>query len=174
MTPRAVLIGLPGSGKTTTGRRLANLLELSFADADHLIEVHAGRSVEAIFESGGEAGFRVIEAEVIADAMAHFDGILALGGGAILTESTRRLLGDSGVRVVWLRSSVRSLARRVGDGHGRPLLAGDARQRLIELAAAREPIYRSVATDILASDRRSSSKVAIEIMSLLSASSVVS
>ncbi len=93
--------------------------------------------------------------------------MLALGGGAILTESTRAALARSGVPVIWLHSSIRSLSRRVGDGRGRPLLAGDARRRLAELAGAREPIYRAVATATVATDRRSSSKVAAEIIGLL-------
>jgi shikimate kinase len=169
VSPRVVLIGLPGSGKTTSGRRLANILAVSFADSDHLIEASDGRTVEAIFSADGEDGFRAIEAGVIADAMAGFDGVLALGGGAILTESTRDALRAAGVAVVWLRSSIRNLSRRVGDGRGRPLLAGDARRRLGELAAAREPIYEQVATHIVVTDRRSSSKVAVEIAALLEA-----
>jgi shikimate kinase len=167
MTPRVVLIGLPGSGKTTSGRRLANLLGVTFADSDQLIEAQTGRAVPAIFERDGEAGFRRIEAEVIANALGGFDGVLALGGGAVLTEATRVALAESGVRVVLLRSSIRSLSRRVGDGRGRPLLAGDSRQRLVELSAAREPIYRAAATDTVSTDRRSSSKVAADIAALL-------
>jgi shikimate kinase len=165
--PRAILIGLPGSGKTTSGRRLATLLGVGFADSDHLLEARTGTTIAAIFETEGEARFREIEAEVIADALTGFDGVLALGGGAILTESTRQALARSGLPVVLLWSSIRSLARRVGDGRGRPLLAGDPRQRLAELAAAREPLYRAVATNVVLTDRRSSAKVAAEILALL-------
>ena len=167
MKPRAVLIGLPGSGKTTSGRRLANLLKVPFADSDHLVEEQTGRTVEAIFAADGEAAFRALEAEVIADALVGFDGVLALGGGAILTESTRAAIAASGVPVVLLRSSIRSLARRVGDGRGRPLLAGDTRRQLIELATAREPIYRAAATAVVTTDRRSSAKVAADIAAVL-------
>ena len=167
MKPRAVLIGLPGSGKTTTGKRLAGLLDVAFADSDHLIEAQTGRSVEAIFAADGEAGFRLVEAGVIATALTNFDGVLALGGGAILTESTRDALAESRVPVILLHSSIRSLSRRVGDGRGRPLLAGDARRRLVELATAREPLYRAVATTVIATDRRSSSKVAAEVAALV-------
>jgi shikimate kinase len=167
--PRAVLIGLPGSGKTTSGRRLASLLAVPFADSDHLVEERAGRPVQAIFAADGEAAFRAIEAEVIAEALTSFDGVLALGGGAILTESTRAAIRAADVSVVLLRSSIRSLSRRVGDGHCRPLLAGDTRRRLIELAAAREPVYRAAATIVVATDRRSSAKVAADIAALLDA-----
>ena len=172
MKPRVVLTGLPGSGKTTTGRRLANVLGVSFADSDHLIEADTGQTVETIFANDGEMAFREIEARVIAAALTTFDGVLALGGGAILAESTRRVLAESGVPIVLLRSSIRSLSRRVGDGRGRPLLAGDARRRLVELAAAREPLYQSIATSTVMTDRRSSSKVAAEIAALLDAAGV--
>jgi shikimate kinase len=167
VSPRAVLVGLPGTGKTTTGRRLAAKLTVPFADSDALVEARAGRSVQDVFATDGEAAFRDLEAEVIGVALAGFDGVLALGGGAVLTESTRAALAASGVPVVLLRSSLRTLRRRVGDGHGRPLLAGNAATRLSALAAAREPLYRQVATHVVTTDRRSSSRVAIEIASLL-------
>jgi shikimate kinase len=172
--PRAVLVGLPGTGKTTSGRRVAALLDVAFADSDQLIEARAGRTVQEIFQSDGEAGFRTIEADVIADALIAFPGVLALGGGAVLTESTRRALDRSAVPVVLLRSSIRTLSRRVGDGRGRPLLAGDPRRRLIALASAREPLYRSVATIVVDTDRRSAGRVAAEIVQLLAESAMTS
>ncbi len=93
MKPRAVLIGLPGSGKTTTGKRLAGLLGVTFVDSDHLVEEQAARTIESIFAADGEPAFRVLEAATIAAALTNFDGVLALGGGAIITESTREALG---------------------------------------------------------------------------------
>jgi shikimate kinase len=172
MSPRAVLVGLPGAGKTTTGRRLANRLGVPFADSDMLIESSDGRSVPAIFEADGEERFREIEAITIAGALADFDGVLALGGGAVLTDSTRAALAACGVPVILLRSSVRTLSRRVGDGRGRPLLngaknAGALSSKLGRLASAREPLYREVATHVISTDRRSSAKVATEIAELL-------
>jgi shikimate kinase len=167
VTPRVVLIGLPGSGKTTTGRRLASMLHVEFADSDQLIETQTERTIPDIFSTDGEPAFRELEAQIIGDALSRFDGVLALGGGAVLTESTRVTLAESELPVILLRSSIRSLSRRVGDGRGRPLLAGDARRRLIALASAREPIYRAVATAVVTTDRRSSSKVATEIVELL-------
>jgi shikimate kinase len=165
-----VLIGLPGSGKTTSGRRLAALLNVAFADSDQLVEASTGRSVPEIFAADGEEAFRELEAAAIAEALGGFDGVLALGGGAVLTASTRAALAESGVPVVMLRGSIRSLSRRVGDGRGRPLLAKDPRRRLIDLAAKREPIYRAVATATVITDRRSSSRVAADIADLLGGS----
>jgi shikimate kinase len=167
VTPRAVLIGLPGSGKTTSGRRLAGLLGVEFADSDQLIVARGNRSIEEIFTADGEAGFRAIEAQVIIEALATFGGVLALGGGAVLTGSTREALVRSGLPVILLRSSIRTLSRRVGDGHGRPLLTGDPRRRLVELARAREPLYRSVSTAVVETDRRSASRVAAELATLV-------
>ncbi len=163
MTPRAVLIGLPGTGKTTTGRRLAGRLRVPFADSDDLVEQRAGRSVRAIFERDGEAGFRDAEAEVIAAALSAFDGVLALGGGAIVAEQTRAALAVSGAPVVLLRAELSTLAVRVGRAQDRPLLTGDPVGRLAGLAAARQPLYESVATAVIDTDRRSAKRVAADI-----------
>ena len=167
MSPRAVLVGLPGAGKTTTGRRLASRLRVAFADSDALVEQRAARSVREIFAADGEDAFRVLEAEVIAEALARFDGVLALGGGAVITRSTRDALVAGSAPVILLRSSVRALTRRVGSGRDRPLLTGDTASKLRLLATAREPLYREVATHVVRTDHRSSSRVAAEIVELL-------
>ena len=167
MSPKAVLVGLPGAGKTTTGRRLASRLGVAFADSDALIERRFGRSVPEIFAADGEVEFRRVEAIIVAEALAEFGGVLALGGGAILTPSTRAALAAGATPVILLRSSVRTLSRRVGDGGGRPLLVGNPTARLSALAVAREPLYREVATHVVSTDHRSSSRVATEIAELL-------
>ena len=92
MTARVVLVGLPGAGKSTTGRRLAKILCVPFADSDDLVEARAGRSVRDIFATDGEAAFRALEAEAVADALTGFDGVLSLGGGAVLHPPTRAAL----------------------------------------------------------------------------------
>ena len=163
MTPRAVLIGLPGSGKTTTGRSLAQRLGVGFADSDDLVEQRAGRSVRAIFDRDGEAAFRAAEAEVISAALSSFDGVLALGGGAILTESTRTALAASGVPVVLLRAELATLVARVGRAMNRPLLAGDPVGRLTALAAERQALYESLATVVVDTDRRPTKRVAAAV-----------
>ena len=162
-----MLIGLPGAGKTTTGRRLAAGLGVAFADSDRMVEHRAGRTVAEIFAADGEGAFRALEAQVIADALRDFGGVLALGGGAVLSESTRAALAGSGSPVVLLRASVRSLSRRVGTGKGRPLLAGGPAAKLAVLASDRGPLYRELATHVVTTDRRSSSRVATEIAALL-------
>src|SRR5215467_13169981 len=103
MSPRAVLVGLPGTGKSTTGRRLAKILVVKFADSDELIEAAEQRSVATIFEESGEPAFRAAEAAAIQNAIANFDGVLSLGGGALNDPSTRVALRESGVPVVLLR-----------------------------------------------------------------------
>jgi shikimate kinase len=167
MSPRAVLVGLPGAGKTTSGRRLAGRLHVSFSDSDALIEERAGIPIAEIFSTQGEEAFRALEAEVITDALKSFDGVLSLGGGAVLNADTRAALARSGVPVILLRSSLRTLSRRVGDGRGRPLLAGNPTAALGKLAQAREPLYREVATHVVSTDHRTSSRVSAEIAELL-------
>jgi shikimate kinase len=169
MTPRAVLVGLPGTGKTTSGRRLADRLRVPFADSDDLIEQRAGRSVRAIFDQDGEEAFRAAEIEVISAALTAFDGVLALGGGAILAEPTRTALAISGVPVVLLTADQTTLAARVGRAQDRPLLAGDPVGRLAALAAERQPLYEGVATVVIDTDRRSAKRVAADIDEALTA-----
>lgn len=145
-TPVMVLVGLPGAGKTSGGRRSARRLGVEFADSDALIEARAGASVSEIFAGRGEAGFRALEAEVITDALATFAGVLALGGGAVTTPAVREALRASGVTVVHVATTLASALARVGDGSSRPLLRGDPAARLAVLARERSPLYESVAT----------------------------
>jgi shikimate kinase len=169
VTPRAVLVGLPGSGKTTSGRRLADRLGVPFADSDDLIEQRAGRSVRAIFDQDGEDAFRVAEIEVISAALTAFDGVLALGGGAVLAEATRTALAVSGVPVVWLTAELTTLAGRVGRAQDRPLLVGDPVGRLAALAEERQPFYEGVATVVIDTERRTAKQVAADIDEALTA-----
>ena len=169
MSPVAVLVGLPGVGKTTAGKRLANRLKVPFADSDQLVEQRTGSAVPTLFAQQGEAAFRAIEADVVRAALVDFGGVLALGGGAIRDAGTRAALHDSGCPVVLLTANLRTLRRRVGSGDGRPLLAGDPSARLAALAAEREPLYAEVRTHEVVTDGRSSSRVAAEIAELLTA-----
>jgi shikimate kinase len=167
MTPKIVLVGLPGSGKSTTGRRLAKILGVPFADSDELIEKQTGRGVRDIFAESGEAEFRRIEAATVAAALSSFGGVLALGGGALTVSATRDALVTSGVPIVLLQAPLTTLIRRVGDGRTRPLLAEDPPARLAALAQQREPLYREVATLIVDTERRTPGKVAATIAARL-------
>jgi shikimate kinase len=167
MSPKVVLVGLPGSGKSTTGRRLAKILVVRFADSDDLIEKQTGRRVREIFAESGEVEFRRIEAAAVAAALAGFDGVLALGGGALATPATRHALAASAVPVVLLQAPLPTLIRRVGDGRTRPLLADDPATRLATLAEEREPLYRAAATLVVDTERRTPGQVAATVAARL-------
>ena len=167
MSPRAVLIGLPGTGKSTTGRRLAKILAVPFADTDDLVEKAQGRDVRRIFAESGEDAFRAIEAETVEAALLEFDGILALGGGALMTASVRDAICASAVPVVLLQASTDTLASRVGDAHTRPLLCEGPQRRLAELAEQRGPTYRAAATITVETDSRTPGQVAATVAAKL-------
>lgn len=144
MPPTAVIIGAPGAGKTSVGRRVAERLGLPFADSDHLVEQHAGARVADIFVDQGEAHFRQLEQEAIAEAVRDFDGVLSLGGGAVMTPGTSDLL--TGIPIVWLEVDLGEAVSRVGMNASRPLLLGNVRGTLATLLRERAPVYEALAT----------------------------
>lgn len=166
MSPRAVVVGMPGAGKTTTGRRLAKVLAVPFADSDDLVVAAAGRSIADLF-AAGEDEFRRVESAAVREALTTFDGVLALGGGALTTAAVRDALRECAAPVVLLRAALPTLAERVGSGNTRPLLAGDPMARLVELAGQRAALYEEVATLTVDTDGRSSAQVASTIAASL-------
>ena len=162
MEPVVVLIGPPGSGKTTIGRKLARRLSLDFADTDALIESDQGRTIPEIFAEHGEPYFREIEERVVSEALANRGGVLSLGGGAVLSDRIRRLL--RGRRVVHLTLGVAEGVRR-SRGPNRPLLeTGDATVKYQRMLTERSPLYREAAWRTVSTERRSSGKVIRDIL----------
>lgn len=167
MTPTVVLVGLPGAGKSTSGRRLAKILAVPFADSDDLVEAADGRSVREIFAASGEQAFRAIEAAAVGEALRAFTGVLALGGGALTSAETRAALTASDIPVVILRATLDTLGSRVGDGRTRPLLAADPSGRLATLEQERAPLYDEVATMSIDTDGRTPGQVAAVVAARL-------
>ena len=163
--PKLVLIGTMGAGKTTVGRRLARAWDVDFRDTDHDVELVAGRPVSEIFVDDGEAHFRELEAAAVATALSEHEGVLALGGGAVLDETTRALL--AGHDVVFLRVGLSDAAQRVGLGVSRPLLLGNVRGRIKQLIDERTPIYESVATHVVDTDGLGLADVVAQVRALV-------
>jgi len=159
-----VLVGPPAAGKTTVGRLLAERLGVDFVDTDDLVVAAAGKPVGDIFVDDGEEAFRALEAAAVARALER-DGVLALGGGAVLAAQTRARL--AGHPVVLLAASVPTSAGRVGLNRDRPLLLGNPRQQLRALLEARLPLYREVATAAVDTDGRTPDEVADAVLALL-------
>lgn len=166
MAPKAVLVGLPGSGKSTIGRRLAKALGVGLLDTDVAIEQRTGRSIADIFATDGEQEFRRIEEDVVGAALADHDGVLSLGGGAVTSPGVRAAL--AGHTVVYLEISAAEGVRRTGGNTVRPLLAGpDRAEKYRALMAKRAPLYRRVATMRVDTNRRNPGAVVRHILSRL-------
>jgi shikimate kinase len=149
MTPRILLVGMMGAGKTTTGHLLAERLGWGYRDSDADVEAATGLTVPELFARDGEAAFRRAEAVVLAEACADpLPSVVSVAGGAVLSEDNRRLITSSGI-VVWLRARPETLAARLGDGIGRPLLGDDPAEAVVRLSAARAPFYAEVSDVVL-------------------------
>jgi shikimate kinase len=165
--PCAVLIGPPGSGKTTVGQLLATAWGVGFRDTDDDIVRTSGRTIADIFIEDGEAAFRDLERTAVAAALAEHDGVLALGGGAVLDPRTQADLADH--IVVFLDVSLAHAVPRVGLNASRPLLLGNPRARWQALMDARRPIYQSLATVMISTDGLTPSDVTQQVLDALNA-----
>ena len=161
MTP-IVLVGVPGAGKTTVGKLLAKSLQFEFFDSDSVIEKRVGKSVSDIFTQDGEAVFRTLEKEVIAELVESTEAIVALGGGALGNTDTRNLV--KGTTTIWLVAGLAQAVDRVGMNRNRPLLLGNVRGQLAELMSAREPLYKEVATITVDTSKLKPSEVVSNIL----------
>lgn len=149
MPERILLIGMMGAGKTSVGRRLAARLGWEHVDSDDQVERATGRTVAEIFAADGEAAFRREERAALLGALAaSVPSVVSVAGGAVLDPANRQAIKAGGT-VVWLRASVATLAERVGEGQGRPLLAGDPAGALARLLPEREPLYAQLADVVL-------------------------
>lgn len=155
--PLVVLVGPMGVGKSTVGQLLAERLGVAYRDTDDDIVVEQGRAIAEIFVDEGEAAFRALEKRAVHTALAGHDGVLALGGGAILDADTRALL--AGHRVVYLSMDVEEAVKRTGLNAARPLLAVNPRKQWRELMEARRNLYEEVATAVVATDGRTPEEV---------------
>lgn len=155
-----VLVGAPGSGKSSVGKALAKELDRDFIDVDSRIEDVVGKPIRDIFADEGEEHFRMLEESATLELI-QTDAVVSLGGGAVLSQKVRDALKDHDV--VWLKVSIGQATRRVGMNNVRPLLLGNVRGRLIELLRERTPLYEAVATTTIDTDARSPREIASEL-----------
>ncbi|KOG20341.1 shikimate kinase [Streptomyces wedmorensis] len=163
--PLVVLVGPMGSGKSTVGALLAAKLGAPYRDTDADIVAAEGREISDIFVEDGEEHFRALERAAVATAVAEHEGVLALGGGAVLDDGTRALL--AGLPVAYLSMDVEEAVRRVGLNTARPLLAVNPRRQWRELMDARRHLYTEVARAVVATDDRTPEEVADAVLSAL-------
>ena len=167
MSPRVILVGVPGSGKTTVGAELSKAWQEPFRDTDADVSELTGKSVADIFIQDGEPYFRTLEHDAVTRALAEHDGVLALGGGAILDPRTRAAL--RGQPVVWLQVGLSDAVARVGLNGARPVLMGNVRGRLHALMQERAAMYSEVARLTVDTDGRTPADVATSIIAALEA-----
>lgn len=172
--PTIALVGLPGSGKSAIGRRLGQQLGWRFVDTDHCIEDRIGCTIREFFEREGEDAFRDVEEQVLADLTSSLrQSVMATGGGSVLRASNRQHLRER-THVVYLRSSPEELLRRLRHDTKRPLLqVADPLQRLKDLHAARDPLYREIAHTTVDTGRPSIAMLVSAIVQQLEDADVV-
>ena len=162
MSPRLVFVGAPGSGKTTIGKQVAEKLGVEFIDVDNEIEMDEKTTISDIFVQKGEAYFRQLERAKISELLNSFNGVLSLGGGSVLDETTRQALAIA--PVVWLKVSSGDASSRVGLGLSRPVLMGNVRSTLVKLLEERTPLYEEVADWEIDTSGKSIEEVVQEVL----------
>ena len=163
MTAKIILIGPPGSGKSSVGRQLHKITGLDFVDTDSLIEEREGSSISDIFLEQGEPYFRKIEEEIVGQTLDSSKGIVSLGGGSILSGAIQDKLAGVKNSVIYLEVSISNAAPRVGFNKERPLLVGNPRAKWQSLMEARRPIYEALSGHKISTDNKKPNQVAEEI-----------
>jgi shikimate kinase len=164
-SPAVVIVGPPGSGKSTVGRAVAEQLGLGFRDTDADVEAASGKSIPDIFVQDGEEAFRAREREAVADAVAEHPGVLSLGGGAVIDPATREVLRSC--TVVYLRVGLAEGLKRVGMAASRPVLALNPRAQYRSLLERRSPLYEEVASVTVDTDGRTLDEVVAVVVAHL-------
>ena len=167
-SPKIILIGPPGAGKSTVGKALAKKMNCTFADTDRLIEAEVGKKISEIFVESGEEIFRDHEAKTVKNLLTNFDGVLALGGGAPINPESQKLLAETNSTIVFLDVSLSQAANRVGFNRERPLLLVNPRQQWQEFMNIRRPIYEKLADVKISTDSVKPQEVAEQIVKWLS------
>ncbi|NNG41268.1 AAA family ATPase [Flexivirga sp. ID2601S] len=162
--PTVVLIGPPGAGKTTVGELVAAALGVPFTDTDRMVEDEQQTTISDLFVERGEAEFRRLEADAVARALAA-PGVVAVGGGAPMTDSTARLLEDA--PVIFLSVAIADAAGRIGFSGARPLLAVNPRATWTKLMDQRRPTYERLATWVVDTAGRVPEDISAEVVGLV-------
>ncbi|MEV6105468.1 shikimate kinase [Streptomyces sp. NPDC051940] len=165
MTPAVVLVGPPGAGKSTVGALLAARLGVSLRDTDTDVEKTAGKPIPDIFFEDGEPHFRALERDAVQAAVTGHDGVVSLGGGAVMDPGTRELL--AGLPVVFLDVELADAVKRVGLDAPRPLLAVNPRQQWRTLMEQRRPVYTEVARVTVPTAGRTPDEIAQAVLDAL-------
>ncbi len=161
-----ILVGPMGAGKTTVGKHVARLLGKSFYDVDQELEKRTGVSVNLIFDIEKEQGFRLRETQMLQDLLKERNAVIATGGGIVVTEENRKILQATPHLVVYLKTEVKHQLQRLKRDKQRPLLQGTGRrERLLNMARMRNPMYESVAKLSFTSGRTNPHKMATKIVS---------
>jgi shikimate kinase len=165
LSPVAVFVGPPGAGKSTVAEIVGQRLGVGVRDTDQDVEASEGVSVQDIFIDHGEAHFRTLEEKAVSAALAEHDGVVSLGGGAVLSPASRAAL--AGHRVIFLDVGLAAAIRRVGMNSGRPLLLGNVRTQLKNLLDQRRVLYRDVARFTIQTDDLDATQVAEQAIALI-------
>ncbi len=159
-----ILAGMPASGKSSVGALLADKLGRDFYDTDAMLEQEHNMDISAIFASKGERIFRKYESNTLRRTLTYEPAVIALGGGAVLASDNRKVMQDGNL-IIYLRASVATLVKNLGDNNNRPLIKPqhNKEEQLRGMLEVREDIYQDCADIVVAVDGISAEDVAVVI-----------